>query len=129
MFLHGVGGYYYESEPNNIGQQNAWRDVWRKTEFKSINSYSPDNIKRTRAKGISGMSWGQGELIATPAAVARVASSIANGGVLLHNRYVLKVSDSATSVKPGVKIANDPQYAQLMRSYMIEQSAPKEWIL
>jgi cell division protein FtsI/penicillin-binding protein 2 len=41
----------------------------------------------------------------------------------------LKVSDSTTKIKPGIKITNDPKYAQLMRSYMIEQSAPKEWIL
>jgi cell division protein FtsI/penicillin-binding protein 2 len=54
MFLHGVGGYYYESEPNNVEQQNRWRELWRKTEFKSLNIYNPNNIKRTRGKGISG---------------------------------------------------------------------------
>ncbi len=63
MFLHGAGGYYYEYERNNTEQQNQWRELWRKTEFASLRSYNPNNIKRTRGRGISGMSWGQGELI------------------------------------------------------------------
>ncbi|MEJ7676509.1 MAG: hypothetical protein WKG06_01240 [Segetibacter sp.] len=36
MFLHGVGGYYYESDPDNGDQQNKWRELWRKTEFRSL---------------------------------------------------------------------------------------------
>lgn len=125
MFLHGVGGYFYESEPNNAEQENRWRDLWRKTEFRSLRSYNPNNIKRTRGKGISGMAWGQGELIATPAAVARVASGIANKGILVPNRYVLSVSGVETAIKPGVAIAKSPQYAEHMKDYMLEQSAGK----
>jgi len=129
MFLHGVGGYYYGRQQENAAQEEKWRELWRKTEFNTKPRYDPNNIRKTRAKGISGMSWGQGELIATPAAVARLASGIANGGNMPNNRYVLKYSDSATKVKPGIKIANDPKYAQLMRKYMIEQSAPKTYTL
>jgi cell division protein FtsW (lipid II flippase) len=129
MFLHGVGGYYYGRQQENAAQEEKWRELWRKTEFNTKPRYDPNNIRKTRAKGISGMSWGQGELIATPAAVARLASGIANGGTMPNNRYVLKYSDSATKVKPGIKIANDPKYAQLMRKYMIEQSAPKTYTL
>ncbi|GAB2692774.1 hypothetical protein GCM10027037_15240 [Mucilaginibacter koreensis] len=129
MFLHGVGGYYYGRQSLSQAQEDKWRTLWRKTEFNTKPRYNPNNIRKTRAKGISGMAWGQGGLIATPAAVARVAAGIANNGVLMPNRYVLKVSDSAVAVKQGVKIANDPQYAQLMRKYMIEQSAPKVYTL
>jgi cell division protein FtsW (lipid II flippase) len=129
MFLHGVGGYFYGRQQENAAQEEKWRTLWRKTEFNTKPRYDPNNIRRTRAKGISGMSWGQGELIATPASVARVAAGIANGGTMPNNRYVLKFSDSATSVKPGIKLANDPKYAQLMRQYMIEQSAPKTYTL
>ncbi|OOQ62140.1 FtsW/RodA/SpoVE family cell cycle protein [Mucilaginibacter pedocola] len=129
MFLHGVGGYYYGRQQENAAQEEKWRELWRKTEFNTKPRYDPNNIRRTRAKGISGMSWGQGELIATPAAVARVAAGIANAGTMPTNRYVLKFSDSATSVKPGIKLANDPKYAALMRHYMIEQSAPKVYTL
>ncbi|QHS57538.1 FtsW/RodA/SpoVE family cell cycle protein [Mucilaginibacter sp. 14171R-50] len=129
MFLHGVGGYYYGRDKENAAQEEKWRELWRKTEFNTRPRYDPNNIRKTRAKGISGMAWGQGELIATPASVARMAAGIANHGVILQNRYVLKVADSTISVKPGVKLTNDPKYAALLRQYMIEQSAPKEWTL
>ncbi len=129
MFLHGVGGYYFGKTPNNIAQEDKWRDYWRKTEFKTRPPYDPNNIRRTRAKGISGMAWGQGELIATPAAVARLASGVANNGVLMQNRYVLKVSDSTTAVSKSADLAANPEYAKLMRSYMIAQSAPKAYTL
>lgn len=129
MFLHGVGGYYYGRDKENAAQEEKWREFWRKTEFNTKPKYDPNNIRKTRAKGISGMAWGQGELIATPASVARMAAAIANHGTILQNRYVLKVNDSTVKVKPGTKLTNDSQYAALLRQYMIEQSAPKEWIL
>lgn len=125
MFLHGVGGYFYENELNNTEQQNKWRDLWRKTEFKSLNTYNPNNIKRTRGKGVSGMAWGQGELIATPAAVARVASGIANNGTMMPNRFVMSVSGKPTPLKQGVQIAKSPQFAEHLTAYMKEQSAGK----
>lgn len=125
MFLHGVGGYYYNKPAEDIAQEGEWKQLWRKTEFNTKPRYNPNNIRRTRAKGISGMAWGQGELIATPAAVARLVSGVANNGTLVNNRYVLKVSDSLASVNGHVKLVNDPKYAQLVREYMIEQSASK----
>jgi cell division protein FtsW (lipid II flippase)/cell division protein FtsI/penicillin-binding protein 2 len=129
MFLHGVGGYYFDKAVNNERQEEKWLNLWRKTEFNTKPTYDPANIRKTRAKGISGMSWGQGELIASPAAVARLASSVANKGVLVPNRYVLKISDSTVAVKPGIKIANDPQYAMLLTDYMLKQSANKSYTL
>ena len=125
MFLRGVGGYYFAGDLTNTEQQNKWRKIWRETEFRSIRSYNPNNIRRTRGRGISGMAWGQGELIASPAAIARVAAGIANKGVLLPNRYVMKISDSAIGLKPGIAIAGDSQYANLMTKYMRAQSANK----
>ncbi|MES2276146.1 MAG: FtsW/RodA/SpoVE family cell cycle protein [Bacteroidota bacterium] len=129
MFLHGVGGYFYGKQPDNAAQEEKWRELWRKTEFNTRPRYDPNNIRRTRAKGISGMAWGQGELIATPAAVARLVSGVANNGNLVANRFVLKVSDTAQAVKGSIKLANDPQYTALITKYMIEQSAPKTPIL
>jgi cell division protein FtsW (lipid II flippase) len=126
MFLHGVGGYYYEGDFNNSAQQEKWKELWRKTEFKSVNSYNPDNIRRTRGRGVSGMAWGQGELIATPAAVARMASGIANHGILLPHRFIMKVSDSVIApATQGIPIAKEPAYAELMTKYMKEQSVTK----
>ena len=129
MFLHGVGGYFYDKKPENLPQEEKWRELWRRTEFNTRPRYDPNNIHKTRAKGISGMAWGQGELIATPAAVARLVSSVANNGDLVANRFVLKVADTAQPVKTSIKLANDPKYAALLTQYMIEQSAPKEEIL
>jgi cell division protein FtsW (lipid II flippase)/cell division protein FtsI/penicillin-binding protein 2 len=129
MFLHGVGGYYYGKQPDNATQEEKWRELWRKTEFNTKPRYDPNNIRRTRAKGISGMAWGQGELIATPAAVARLISGVANNGELVANRFVLKVSDANQPVKASIKLANDPKYAALITQYMIAQSAPKAPIL
>ena len=124
MFLHGVGGYYYETENNEI-QQNRWRELWRNTEFESIRYYNPDDIRRTRGRGVSGMAWGQGELIATPASVARIAAGIANHGTLMPNRIVYAISGARTPLKEGVAIAKSPHYAELMTVYMRKQSAPK----
>jgi len=129
MFLRGVGGYFFDKAINNGKQEEKWLNLWRKTEFNTKPAYDPANIRRTRAKGISGMAWGQGELIASPAAVARLASSVANKGILVPNRYVLKISDSTVAVKPGIKIADDPQYATLMTDYMLKQSANKSHTL
>jgi cell division protein FtsW (lipid II flippase) len=126
MFLKGVGGYYFEAESNNADQQQAWRKLWRSTEFRSVNSYNKNDIRRTRGRGVSGMAWGQGELIATPASVARLVSAMVNSGNLVPNRFVLKISDSALGIKPARRIANDPEAANLITNYMKLQSAPKE---
>lgn len=126
LFLRGVGGYFYDGDLANNGQQQKWMDTWRKTEFASIRSYNKNNIRRTRGRGISGMAWGQGELIATPAAMARVASGIANGGVMMHSRYVMKVSDSTLRLEQGVPLLKDAAAAGLMTKYMKEQSAGKK---
>ncbi|WP_121357161.1 FtsW/RodA/SpoVE family cell cycle protein [Flavisolibacter nicotianae] len=126
LFLRGVGGYYYDGNMNNPEQWERWKSIWRKTEFTSIRSYNPNDIHRTRGRGISGMAWGQGELIATPAAMARVASAIANGGTMMHNRYVMKISDSTLAPEQGVPLLKEPQAAALMTKYMKEQSANKK---
>ncbi|MEN0053325.1 MAG: FtsW/RodA/SpoVE family cell cycle protein [Mucilaginibacter sp.] len=129
MFLHGVGGYYYNKPADNEAQEEKWRTLWRKTEFNTKPRYDPNNIHKTRAKGISGMAWGQGELIATPASVARLVSGVANDGLLRPNRFALKVNDTVIAVKPGIKLAEKPEYAALLKQYMIAQSAPKVPIL
>ncbi|MGZ3837903.1 MAG: FtsW/RodA/SpoVE family cell cycle protein [Flavisolibacter sp.] len=125
MFLRGVGGYYYERDPRNAPAEEKWRELWRKTEFTSLRSYDKNDIRKTRGRGVSGMAWGQGELIATPAAIARLAASVAHHGVLIPNRYVLKISDSLLPVQPGIQVAKDSQYAATLASYMKEQSAGK----
>ena len=129
MFLRGVGGYYYSRNPTNEKQEERWRRYWEKTEFNTKPAYDPAKIRRTRAKGISGMAWGQGELIASPAAVARLVSGVANKGKLVGSRYVLKISNSATTVKPAIQLTVKPEYANLIAGYMEQQSANKTGVL
>ena len=126
MFLHGVGGYYFENDTANTLQQERWRTLWRATEFKSLAHYDPENIRRTRAIGISGMAWGQGQLVATPAAVARMAAGIANNGTMIPARYVLNINGHPLASKKGIAIAGDSSYAHYLSTYMREQSAPKK---
>ncbi|HYO23168.1 MAG TPA: FtsW/RodA/SpoVE family cell cycle protein [Flavisolibacter sp.] len=126
LFLRGVGGYYFDANLSNNSQWETWKATWRKTEFGSIRYYNPNNIKRTRGRGVSGMAWGQGELIATPASIARVAAGIANQGTLMHSRYVMKVSDSTLPLTQGVPLLKDAQAAALMTDYMKKQSASKQ---
>jgi cell division protein FtsW (lipid II flippase) len=125
MFLRGVGGYYYGRESITPDRESRWRELWRKTEFQSLRSYDPNNIRATRGRGVSGMAWGQGELIATPASVARLSAGVANGGVLVPNRYVLQVSDSLMGISKGIAIARQPQFAEALTYYMKQQSANK----
>lgn len=130
MFLHGVGGYYYQKQSTNDAQEDKWRNFWRKTEFNTKPAYDPARIRRTRAKGISGMAWGQGELIATPAGVARLAAGIANQGTLLPNRYVLKISDTEQAARSaGIPLAKNAEYAKIITDFMITQSQNKTSIL
>jgi cell division protein FtsW (lipid II flippase)/cell division protein FtsI/penicillin-binding protein 2 len=128
MFLHGVGGYYYDYDDDQH-QEEQWKDIWRKTEFTSLKRYDPNNIRRTRGIGISGMAWGQGALISTPAAVARIASGIANKGTMMQSRYVMSVNGKKTALQKGIPLTNDSAYAALMKKYMIEQSALKFYTL
>ncbi|WP_412467564.1 FtsW/RodA/SpoVE family cell cycle protein [Pedobacter sp. KLB.chiD] len=125
MFLHGAGGYYYNKPGENAAQEEKWKKLWRRTEFNTKPKYDPNNIRKTRAKGISGMAWGQGALIATPAAMARMAAGIANNGNMIANRFVLKVNGQPQAIKTGTKLVNNPAYARLMQEYMIKQSSPK----
>ena len=123
LFLRGVGGYYYDGGTPDDARRTRWMNLWRDTEFK--HKYNAGNIWPGRARGISGMAWGQGELIATPASMARVASAIANGGTLLPNRFVIRIADSVLPAKKGIPVASNAQFAALMTDYMRKQSAPK----
>ena len=124
LFLHGVGGYFYETG-NNPDQQERWRELWRNTEFRSVKYYNNNDIRRTRGRGVSGMAWGQGELVATPAAIARIACGIANHGNMFPNRFVSSISGVTTALKEIVPIAKNKRYSELITGYMRKQSAPK----
>ncbi|MEO7444255.1 MAG: FtsW/RodA/SpoVE family cell cycle protein [Ferruginibacter sp.] len=126
MFLHGVGGYYYDTPIPDASQEESWRKLWRETEFASSKRYNRNNIIPTRAKGISGMAWGQGELVATPASIARLAASISNKGMLMPSRFVQDISGKPVALQPGTSVANNPEYAEELKKYMLLQSQNKQ---
>lgn len=123
MFLNGVGGYYYSRKQPDQEQLEAWQEYWDKTVFAS--PYRPAQLYKFRASGLSGLAWGQGELVATPAAVARLAAGIANDGLLIPNRYTLDVAGQKVLSERGIHLADRSDYAAFIKSYMIEQSAGK----
>lgn len=125
MYLQGVGGYYYAGNLSNADQQNRWRELWRNSAFRSKRYYDPNNIRASRGRGISGMAWGQGELVASPASIARLAAGIANNGKMMPNRFISKVADSGMALRSPVTIARDTAYADMLTQYMKEQSAGK----
>ncbi len=81
--------------------------------------------KRYRSE-FSGLAWGQGQLTATPLSLARMAGSIANGGVMQPSRYVLRRAGQPVPLAPGVALTRQPAYANQVRDFMIEQSNPGE---
>jgi cell division protein FtsI/penicillin-binding protein 2 len=123
MFLHGAGGYFYQQDTGNLPQQTLWRNLWQRTAFRSRERYDKTDIRATRGLGISGMAWGQGELVATPAAMARLVAGIANKGVMVPNRFVLKFADSVVGTAKGMALARDSQYARIVTGYMKAQSS------
>ena len=40
MFLHGVGGYYYNKPTENAKKEEEWKELWRKTEFNTKPKYN-----------------------------------------------------------------------------------------
>ena len=79
--------------------------------------------KRYRSE-FSGLAWGQGQLAATPASLARMAGAVANGGVMQPSRYVLSRAGKSEPVTAGVALTRNPAYATQLRDFMIEQSNP-----
>jgi cell division protein FtsI/penicillin-binding protein 2 len=120
------GGYDYTPSPN---KEKASEDLagWRKDVLNhDRRAYNNPKLKGTRNRyrsPFSGLAWGQGAMTATPAAMARMAGAIANGGVLQPSRFVLKEAGQQQPVAEGVEIATDTSYATILTRYMIDQSS------
>jgi cell division protein FtsI/penicillin-binding protein 2 len=54
--------------------------------------------------------------------MARMAGAIANNGVMMPSRYLLKEAGVRQAVATGVDIAEDTAYAGALTRYMIDQS-------
>ncbi|QJW90323.1 FtsW/RodA/SpoVE family cell cycle protein [Spirosoma taeanense] len=119
-----VGGYSFADTHTEV-EKKGIRQHWRDSSFVVRRSLyrSTQYPKRYRSE-FSGLAWGQGQLTATPASMARMAGAIANRGVMQPSRYVLRRSGQQVALKPGLPLMREPEYADLMRDFMIEQSNP-----
>jgi cell division protein FtsI/penicillin-binding protein 2 len=121
------GGYTYAATYSGE-EKNSIIRYWDKSVF-SINRalYSRKDLygRKKRYDGeLSKIAWGQGLLTSTPAAMARMAAVIANGGVLQPSRYVLDIAGKLQDTVKGITLANSPGSTEKLTAFMIEQSNP-----
>lgn len=119
-----IGGYSY-ADTHTEPEQKQIRQHWRDSSFVvRRNLYQSNRYPRRYRSEFSGLAWGQGQLTATPASMARMASAIANGGVLQPSRYVLNQAGKPQAIPTGQAIGR-PGYAEQIEEFMIEQSNPR----
>lgn len=120
-----VGGYSF-NDTQTSAEQKQIRDYWKKASFDvRRNLYQSNRYPRRYRGEFSGLAWGQGQLTATPASLARMAGAIGNGGILQPSRYVLSLGGAPRLPKKGKAIARQPEFASLLEEFMIEQSNPR----
>ncbi|OQP54300.1 penicillin-binding protein [Niastella yeongjuensis] len=119
------GGYDYAPATNKIKQAEDLAD-WRKEvmnhDRRAYNNPKLMGTKNRYRSPFSGLAWGQSSLTSTPASMARMAGAIANNGVMMPTRYLLKEAGVGQPIATGVDIAGDTTYAGTLTRYMIDQS-------
>ncbi|MBC8151409.1 MAG: penicillin-binding protein, partial [Bacteroidetes bacterium] len=124
MNIDFVGGYSF-SDTHTKPEQNQIRQHWRDSSFVVRRKlYQSDRYPRRYRSEFSGLAWGQGQLTSTPASLARMAGAIANRGVLQPSRYVLSRAGKSQPMPAGKSVARQPDYADELASFMVEQSNP-----
>ena len=119
-----IGGYSYSDTHTDV-ERTRIRQHWRDSSFVVRRKlYQSLQYPRRYRSEFSGLAWGQGQLTATPASMARMAAAIANQGVLQPSRYVLNRAGKPLPVAAGQSIVRRPDYAQQVEAFMIEQSNP-----
>lgn len=126
MNLAQRGGYNYNMTADRLqisADLTAWRSTILDQDRRQYNNPKYAGTTKRYRSEFSGLAWGQGVLTATPASMARMAGSIANGGVLQPSRYVIRATGNDVPVATPVTVAKDTAYASVLRQYMIEQSS------
>ena len=117
------GGYSYTPYlPDNKRQQ--YLKLWQHSSF-DVNRQANKvwtGSKQNYNGGLSGLAWGQGKLTSTPVSMARMAGSVANGGVLTPSRYVLEMGGIPQPLQKGITTLRESANAATLTSFMIEQS-------
>lgn len=119
-----VGGYSF-ANTNTPADRARILQHWHDSSFVVRRKLYQDLRYPRRYRGeFSGLAWGQGQLTTTPAGLARMAGAIANRGVMQPSRYVVRRGGKSVPKQTGVPLMRDPQYADLLKEFMIEQSNP-----
>ncbi|CAN5545472.1 hypothetical protein BH09BAC4_BH09BAC4_15670 [soil metagenome] len=122
MNIDFVGGYSF-SDTRTAKEKEQIEQHWRDSSFVvRRNLYNSLQYPRRYRSEFSGLAWGQGQLTSTPVALARMAGAIANKGVLQPSRYVLNRAGTPQPVPQGSRLARQPDYAEQLESFMIDQS-------
>lgn len=133
---YSVGAYFNGSPSYTFNtsikkQDDLWKNQVTKDTYKSIekyNQYIESRIPHGQNKNLKKlqdrcwlMTWGQGDLSATPLTMARVASIVANGGAMPDTRYV--VDDS----KPNMlQIVSNKDAVAVLKKYMQKEASVKK---
>jgi cell division protein FtsI/penicillin-binding protein 2 len=71
----------------------------------------------------SGIAWGQGQLEATPLALARMAGTIANGGELQPSRFLLEQAGKPIQRPKSIQLAQQQGISRLLKGFMLDHSS------
>lgn len=126
MNIDYMGGYSFNNWHNQASKTNILNH-WREASFSVNRDFYEKRPKgkRERYDGeFSGLAWGQGKLTSSPASMARMASIIANDGILQPSRYVIKKNGISEKIQEGLNLVNDKNTTRLLTDFMIEQSNP-----
>ncbi|GAB3916540.1 FtsW/RodA/SpoVE family cell cycle protein [Larkinella terrae] len=119
-----IGGYSFSDTHTDLEDRQI-RKHWQDSSFVVRRKlYQSMQYPRRYRSEFSGLAWGQGQLTTTPAALARMAGTIANKGVLQPSRYVVSQAGKPRPVGAGKPLARNPDYAEQLKEFMIEQSNP-----
>ncbi len=119
------GGYDFAPSSNRekLSEELAfWRKEVLNHDRRAYNNPRLQGSKNRYRSPFSGLAWGQSTLTSTPAAMARMAGAIANNGVMMPSRYLLKEAGLKQPMGTGVEISEDTAYAGILTRYMIDQS-------
>lgn len=112
MRLHAENGYReYDAFNRRPHDHSSWEKNYT------------DRLARTE----TALPWGQGGLRATPLSMARIASIVANGGVLAPTRFVLSLGGEKIDAPETVRVISEAS-AAMLRSAMQRETAHRRLI-
>lgn len=126
-----VTPYYLKYTPMQKGTINKYREKIRQNQSKAIAKYVrlvEDNVHKCMNAGEWRWAWGQGyenfELQASPLNMARVASSVVNGGKMPFTQYIIPNNKETEKManRESVSLFSS-RTANILKDYMLAEAA------